>query len=316
MRKGRLVFIPLFLLLGTAFGLQASQAQTGELYFSQTGHSVAGEFLAFYQSVPHPEEIFGYPITEAYRDRRTNQLIQYFQKARFEYHPTEPPGKQVRLTPLGSYAYTPGNPTLELPDSPACEAFLPENIRVCHAFLDFYRANGGEAIFGRPISPLESHDGLRVQYFTNARFEWRPERPVKHWVKLTDLGQYYFNDQKEDPALLLAATDGDNILAIRELRARAYVQHAVTGQVGSQKVYIFVQDQRLLPIQDVQITLVVHLPGETEKRFIVPEVTNANGLTQYAFDFETEQIGLAEIEVTASLGAIKATTVTSFRIWW
>jgi hypothetical protein len=182
--------------------------------------------------------------------------------------------------------------------------------------LDFYRANGGEAIFGRPISQLESHDGLRVQYFTNARFEWRPERPEKHWVKLTDLGQYYFTEQKEDPARLLPTTDGENILAIRELRARAYVQNAVTGRAGSQKVYIFVQDQRRLAIRDVQITLIVRLPGQTEKRFIVPDVTNVHGLTQYAFDFETEQIGLAEIEVTASLGAIKTTTVTSFRIWW
>lgn len=316
MRLGRLIFILLFLLLGATFGLQASQAQTGERYFEQTGHLVSGEFLAFYQSVPNPEEVFGYPITEAYRDRRTNQLIQYFQKARFEYRPTEPPGKQVHLTPLGRYAYNPGSPILEQPDSAACETFLPENIRVCHAFLDFYRANGGEAVFGRPISPLESHDGLRVQYFTNARFEWRPEMPAKHWVKLTDLGQHYFNDQKEDPALLLAKTNEDNFLAIRELRARAYVQNAVTAQAGTQKVYIFVQDQRLLPIQDVQITLVVRLPGETEKRFIVPQVTDANGLTQYEFDFETKQIGLVEIEVSASLGAIKTTTVTSFRIWW
>ncbi len=51
------------------------------LYFDQTGHSVSGAFLQFWQS-GGGMEIYGYPISEPlYENGRT---VQYFERARFE----------------------------------------------------------------------------------------------------------------------------------------------------------------------------------------------------------------------------------------
>lgn len=65
-----------------------------------------------------------------------------------------------------------------------------------NAFLDFWRTvdqtTGGYAldIIGFPISPtLQAPDGLIVQFYERAVFEWHPENPVQYQVLLTQLGR-------------------------------------------------------------------------------------------------------------------------------
>src|SRR5690242_13612646 len=58
---------------------------------------------------------------------------------------------------------------------------------------DFYEANGGEAVFGKPLTDVISEDGMRVQYFERARFELRPGAPVA----LTRLGSLYIEGRTE-----------------------------------------------------------------------------------------------------------------------
>jgi hypothetical protein len=62
----------------------------GARYFPETGHNLSGPFLDFWKSrggLP----VFGYPITEAINETDpqsgTEYLVQYFERARFEYHP-------------------------------------------------------------------------------------------------------------------------------------------------------------------------------------------------------------------------------------
>lgn len=50
-------------------------------YFDQTGHSVSGAFLQFWQS-GGSADIFGYPISEPLQESGTT--VQYFERARFE----------------------------------------------------------------------------------------------------------------------------------------------------------------------------------------------------------------------------------------
>jgi len=52
--------------------------------------------------------------------------------------------------------------------------------------LAFYRANGGEAAFGQPITIqfLDPHSGRQVQYFEYARLESWPEYPASYNVQL------------------------------------------------------------------------------------------------------------------------------------
>jgi hypothetical protein len=69
-------------------------------YFDQTGQTITGDFLAYWQN-NGAERAFGYPISPAANmispaDGKT-YLTQWFQRARMEYHPELPPGSQVVL---------------------------------------------------------------------------------------------------------------------------------------------------------------------------------------------------------------------------
>jgi hypothetical protein len=80
-------------------GLLGSEATTGRLsvppvdpiapgpaarYFSETGHTLKGQFLAYWES-RGGLAIFGYPISEAFQEGP--YWVQYFQRNRFELHP-------------------------------------------------------------------------------------------------------------------------------------------------------------------------------------------------------------------------------------
>jgi hypothetical protein len=277
---------------------------------------VAGEFLDAYRHVPNPVQLYGYPITDAFQDTTRNLLVQYFQKMRFELDPAGPVGNRVKISPLGEYLYTPGPAAALKLDPGACRSFSPDGYRVCYAFLDFYDRHGGQKQFGLPISNAELHDGRTVQYFQNARFEWHPELPVGHKIVLADLGRQYFDSHGEDVSLLLPDQGGNTINSVRSLRARAFPVQAVTGKTGSQTIYIMVQDQRLLPVANAQVALILEMPDRKENHFMVPALTNDAGITQISFPFSAEKVGMATIKVVVLRGDLEADTTTSFRLWW
>jgi hypothetical protein len=92
--------------------------------FSETGHSVCYAFLDFFDKNGGISQ-FGYPISGF--EEHDGRYVQYFQKARFEWHPEKPPGQWVTLSNLGlRYFYYHGenlgelNPVLEddnIPDN-------------------------------------------------------------------------------------------------------------------------------------------------------------------------------------------------------
>ena len=66
------------------------------------------------------------------------------------------------------------------------------------AFLDYYEAQGGEDLFGYPITEPFLERGLIVQYFQRARMEWHPDEKR---VQLGLLGKEYFEASGLDPAM-------------------------------------------------------------------------------------------------------------------
>ena len=66
-------------------------ADGGEMYFVETKHTLSGKFLRFWQKrggLP----VFGYPISEPFEEMAAdgqNRITQYFERARFEYHPED-----------------------------------------------------------------------------------------------------------------------------------------------------------------------------------------------------------------------------------
>lgn len=89
-------------------GLPAFQpvaaAPAGATFFPQTGHSLGGAFLRFWQN-NGGLATFGYPISESFSERNDQDgktyTVQYFERARFELHPDQPPRYQVMLGHLG-----------------------------------------------------------------------------------------------------------------------------------------------------------------------------------------------------------------------
>lgn len=83
-------------------------------YFVETGHTICHKFLEYYEQ-NGGLNMFGYPITEFVVEG--NRIVQYFQRARMEWHPERPVGQRVQLANLGEIYFTlsGGNPLLRTP---------------------------------------------------------------------------------------------------------------------------------------------------------------------------------------------------------
>ena len=309
----RLIALFLFLaLLLPEPGWAVAQSTTVQ-FFPETGHHVRGDFLSFYESVPNPRLVFGYPITEQITSS-DGKTVQYFQRARFELRTDLPENERIQLTPVGQALYQPAN-QLKLSNTAGCDPF-PTGHSVCFAFLDFFKANGGTAQFGNPISPFEFQDNLIVQYFERARFEWRADRAEGQRVVLTDLGRYYFDRLGEDSAFLRPVNPLDaTINPILSIKVTAFVAKSLTRSTGQQTVYVIVQSQTLQPISNATGKVTVHWPdGQLEDYFFT---TNNTGLGTVTLDFADQKQGeMVPIDITVVYQGLGSTTRTSFRIWF
>ncbi len=152
-------------------------------YYEATGHNLGFGFRRFFDAFGGLD-IFGYPRTEELQEG--GFTVQYFQRARFEYHP-EHAGTpyEVQLGLLGDLLTAPRRPFPSgAPfDSTAQHRWYPQTGHGVHfGFLAYFDSRGGLDVFGYPISeelPETNEDGsgraYTVQYFQRARFEYHPE---------------------------------------------------------------------------------------------------------------------------------------------
>lgn len=78
-------------------------APAGANWFPEVGHSLSGGFLDFWQR-NGGLATFGYPISEPFEELNNDgqmRTVQYFERSRFEWHPTESTTDQVQLSHLG-----------------------------------------------------------------------------------------------------------------------------------------------------------------------------------------------------------------------
>ncbi len=82
----------------------ADPHQDGVQYFPQTGHTLRGSFLQYWQQYGGLVQ-FGYPLTEEFFEPAgSNNIqlrVQYFERNRFEYHPELAEPFRVSLGLLG-----------------------------------------------------------------------------------------------------------------------------------------------------------------------------------------------------------------------
>jgi hypothetical protein len=87
--------------------------------------------------------------------------VQYFERARFEWHPENPDPYKVLLgrfgfTTLLRRGRTPvvPNPN-QAPDGPGCQVYPETQYSLCAPFLGYWERNGGLPVFGFPLTATD-----------------------------------------------------------------------------------------------------------------------------------------------------------------
>jgi hypothetical protein len=297
------------------------QAQTDEVrYFPETGHTVRGEFIDFYNQ--HGGlRVFGYPITEMFS--WNGRTVQYFQRARLELHPDKPTGERVQLGALGEELGRSSAAQSARGPNTYFQRYFPETGHtVAYAFLDFFDSNGGLSTFGYPISEYGSENGSSriVQYFQHARMEWYPELAAAQRVQLADLGSIHFDQLaaqgKVDPALKKPVPPPGQIGNVPlSLKVSAMVGHAVISPRRPQTLYVYVTDQKNMPVKGAQVKFTMRDTSGAKAVDLSP--TDSNGFTSYQFDLAgLRPAQTVFVEVTADSNSITSQDQTSFFTWF
>ncbi|MEO5953717.1 MAG: hypothetical protein ABIQ44_14740 [Chloroflexia bacterium] len=187
-------------------GATGVQAQNNCQTFKETGKTVCGKFLTYWNGHGGLRQQ-GYPISGEFQEVSDadgkSYTVQYFERAVFELHPEKAAPYDVLLSLLGKTAlqqkYPSGPPAPPTASNPQAGQLFPETGQyVSGEFLDYWKANGGLAQQGYPISGRFSEksdlDGklYTVQYFERAVFELHPENDSANIVLLTQLGTLQF----------------------------------------------------------------------------------------------------------------------------
>ncbi|RIK39576.1 MAG: peptidoglycan hydrolase [Chloroflexi bacterium] len=158
------------------------------IYFEETGHSLAYGFLEYWRKNGGLAR-FGYPRTEEFDEYDPmvgkTFTVQYFERARFEFHP-ELAGTDdvVLLGHVGRWALAKRNidPWETATGPKEGYRYFPESgHNLGGIFLDYWERHGGLMTFGYPLTEelreVNPEDGqtYTVQYFERARFEHHPE---------------------------------------------------------------------------------------------------------------------------------------------
>ncbi|HMA33702.1 MAG TPA: alkaline phosphatase family protein, partial [Chloroflexia bacterium] len=174
-------------------------------YFPETGKSVEGRFLDYWQGHGGLAQQ-GYPISDELEEQSPTDgktyTVQYFERAVFERHPENAPPFDVLLSLLGVFTYHqkyPNGAPGQVPNtSPGAVLFPQTGHRLGGTFLAYWQQHGGLAQQGYPISDefteVSALNGqpYKVQYFERAVFELHPENAPPYNVLLSQLGTFRY----------------------------------------------------------------------------------------------------------------------------
>ncbi|MDQ2808572.1 MAG: cellulase family glycosylhydrolase [Chloroflexota bacterium] len=189
------------------------KAQADARTFPETGHTVGGQFLAYWQDHGGLAQQ-GYPISEEFAEvsplNGQSYTVQYFERAVFEKHPENQPPFNILLSQLGTFRYKAKYPIGapgQQANSQNAQHFTQTGHRLGGVFRSYWEAHGGLAQQGFPISDefQEQSDlngqSYKVQYFERAVFEYHPENVgTPYEVLLSQLGKYQLGKTHPNPA--------------------------------------------------------------------------------------------------------------------
>ena len=295
----------------------SEQRGSGIRYFPETGHTVQGDFLAFYESNPDIPMLLGYPITEAFRINGV--IMQYFQRAVLQQGPRD---ARPRLYNTGQILWErlraqtqrkPITPSISISNCDDSLAFP-----VCGEFLTFYRRYG--AFLGAPVGPAVLENGELVQYFFTMRLVWRNGR-----VMPSNAGECYFELFEPNKFLRLPVTPSnalslENVRIIR-IRAKAAVERSIVSPNDVQVLYVQAMDQIGRPLPQAVVTVdIIQLTEEGNVPVSLPVTqqvfyTDDQGGVTITFNVP-DAIGPFAVRVAVSYQGKHTTVQTTFLVWY
>ena len=302
-------------------------------FMPETGHNVHGVFLAFYRA-HNGAENFGAPLTEALWERV--RIVQYFERARFEFHPESPEPYRVQVSLLGdlnsSSADVPMKSIAIPPANNPTFRYFPESGQmISFAIKEYFDKSGGIDILGYPVSGLHFESGNFVQYFQRQRLVWNPTEASANKVRPSPVGRTmldrtYAADYKwrarmpsdwcaappqeltPTPAPFVIPTPAGRNAAL-SLQVRVRFRQA--GVTGPQYVDVTVEDQNGKRVSNVALSAVVYLVNG--ERYFPLLSTNASGNSTFGFEIGNQPTNsTVTVEVNAFSGSLTATGRDSF----
>lgn len=278
----------------------------------QTGFLVEPQFTPAYEA--YGPKLLGEPISGLCQVANGKQA-QYFQNVRLEISAD---GQELSVSPLGEWAYAglQRKSAAPVPDDSRIREFPETGFVVRDEFLDFYEENSGETFLGPPISPQLDEGALRVQYFRNARLEWRPDEPIDRRVRMGMLGQAHFLQAAHDVTCELRARPVD-VTTVRDVRVLASAEAPILYTGDEQVIYAMVTTGAGVPVagvpvsltmRDVDWTLTVRL-GRTDSEGRVQ-----GGLQMPRF-VPGRMVGVS-VDAAGVGGASIGRTGLAFQTWW
>ena len=277
-------------------------------------------FESFYYSTDSPLTLFGQPISYAYQDPESGNLVQYFQKARLESFLDENNQPATRLTPLGQYFKQQVNGQ-EVALEGGCKFFSGSDYPVCQEFLSFYEANHGPALCGKPISNVYYAENHYFQYFENVLLVWFPLEIDSCQVTVANLGEMYLKSIEPLYAEITFPDSQEFALPDENLSPLIIIEVAFEYPFihpdYPQTVYVQVIDESGTVLEGLEITAEVILPDQTS--FILrPGKTDAKGVLSFTIQpfehIELRTNDIIKVNITAENDYYSAQRASSFKI--
>jgi len=182
--------------------VRLAQAAETTRFFPETGHTVSGKFLDYWNN-NGGLAAFGYPITDAANenDSETGKvyLTQWFERNNFQLHPELAGTKyEVELGLLSKRLTSnrlKNDPAFQPGAVKAGYSYFPQTRHyVSQLFYLYWQNNGSLDRLGFPIAEEQPETDpatgkvFLMQWFERARFEYHPENPGIYNVELGLLG--------------------------------------------------------------------------------------------------------------------------------
>lgn len=184
----------------------APPAQTSNdlAYFTETRHTLRGPFLRYWERFGGLAQ-FGFPLTEEFPELNDadgqEYQVQYFERARFEFHPEYKGTDYEVLLGLVGLLYHKLDPPVAPLSGATQRYFTDTKHNLGGAFRYYWEQYGGLFVYGYPLTEelreKSRIDGQEytVQYFERARFEFHPENSGKSQVLLGHLGRQMLQER-------------------------------------------------------------------------------------------------------------------------